>query len=165
MYCLRCNHKIKSSTLKCTNCGFSNYFQSGHLAIFFSILIFLFFIVYIKVFGIQFELKSSYERNFVIQDQSSKIRVYSFYTKTDDLVEMEKHARTQLWSLYGKTAILYFNSKEDTPDVSIWGLEFNPKSWKHCVAFYHRGYGHSSELELFKGPIIRLRYVTRQFIK
>jgi hypothetical protein len=68
-------------------------------------------------------------------------RVYSYYVKNfEDNPEMwkkmEDFAKSQPYTQRGITAVFFFNDRQNTPDVTLIGLEF-PESYEpYCVAGY-----------------------------
>jgi hypothetical protein len=72
---------------------------------------------------------------------NSNNRVFSFYVRNfEDSAAMwekiENHAKAQMYTQGGLTAVLYFNDRTNTPDVTLVGLEFPQSYEKYCVAGY-----------------------------
>ena len=168
MLCVRCSHKIKFKDTRCKNCGFRADSRSGHIVMLLSLCVFLLFLIIFNTIRPEFQLISLYQqkdKNGLPFLESIK-RVYCFVTDIQDLEILEKHARDQKWSLGGNTTILYFEKDSEAPDVSAWGLEFEPKYWKNLIAIFSRSRGwygrdHYVEYAGMKIKVHAIRYVTR----
>jgi hypothetical protein len=119
----------------------------------------------ILYFGHNFKLISTCERTQTMNNNSYTTHIRSFYTETDDLSKIEKHARKQFWTKGENTILLYFNSEANTPDITAMGLEFDPKYWQFCEAVFYRGFVRIPNKSLCKGPIIKLKQVKKKWIR
>lgn len=64
------------------------------------------------------------------------VRVLSFYTSEVDPAKIMQHAKAQSYTEGGTTTVFYFNSKENTPDVTFVKENFDKKYEPYCIAAY-----------------------------
>ena len=70
--------------------------------------------------------------------QGSYLRVFSIYTPGEDWSAMAKYAKSQMWSEGGVTGVLFFDNRENTPDVTFVGREYPERYDSFLVAVYYR---------------------------
>jgi hypothetical protein len=82
------------------------------------------------------------------------IKLYSIYVKdfvdTPEMwAQIEKYGRAQLYTPGGMTTVFFFNDINNTPDVTIVGMEFDQKYEKYCIAGYWKYPNQSEEFQKF----------------
>lgn len=71
----------------------------------------------------------------VIQNQGCR-RVFSVYAADRNFAAMKSHARSKPYTPGGVTAVLFFDKREETPDVTLIGLDYPEHYDEHLIAVY-----------------------------
>jgi|GEM_PF-2598616 len=137
--CKECGKEISSKAKICPNCGAPFKKKSGCLIITIILVLFLFFLLIVgTISNRNFEDIGYYK---VDTNNGSHSRVFSVYVKgfkdTPDIWEdIRKYAEDKMYSAGGMTIVFFFNDKDNTPDVTFTGAEFDKRYEKYCVAGY-----------------------------
>ncbi len=93
------------------------------------------------------EITKKYSNHFelVSKHESKNNKVYAFYTNCINFTTMEEHASSQKCPKGNTTIVLYFNSREDTPDISKSGYVFNFEYKEYCIAIFEQFSGGSTK--------------------
>ncbi|MCK4642743.1 hypothetical protein KAU32_03805 [bacterium] len=157
--CKECKKKISSKAKKCPHCGAPVPKKMGCFSGFILIVFIVIVIYYVAVSvskkpaqkkmvpkkevkrtppvqkqvipKLQVESVGYYKKD---NDNGSYTRVFSFYTKSTNFESIKNHAEKQMWSRNGLTVVYYFNDRNNTPDVTFTGNEFNKKYEPYCIA-------------------------------
>jgi len=137
--CKECGKEISSDAKICPNCGAKIKKKTG-CSIFVISFIGIMFIVYIisQMSGNNFEDVGYYKMK---TKNGSNSRVYSVYVNDfSDSPEIwdkiQKYAKNKMYTAGGTTIVFFFNDKNNTPDVTYVGAEFDKKYEKYCVAAF-----------------------------
>ena len=138
--CKDCGKEISSSAKECPHCGARPKKRRGHTS-----LIFILIIVVIAIIGSLID--SSFDQIGYFKE--NKLRVFSIFVKdfedTDKMWgKIESHAKRQMYSEGGATFVFYFKDRNNTPDVTLVGAEFDKRYERYCVAGYWK-YADGSE--------------------
>ena len=68
----------------------------------------------------------------------ANVRVFSFYTTENDSSKIQEHAKRRPYTKGGSTTVFYFNSRENTPDVTFVREQFDNRYEPYCIAAYWR---------------------------
>lgn len=128
--CKECGAEISSTAKVCPHCGAKIKKPKG------GCILYLILGIALLIIGIIWGSIDSAGFKQIGYYKNHHYRVFSIYTSTTNKEKIKKYAQKEMWSPGGITYVLFFNNKDNTPDVTSTGMKFNHKYDKYLIAQY-----------------------------